>query len=1651
MALCDLGARELLTKAILFDIAQDPRTNGLQEGQTYPADQTMLNGLDEIGLQYLTQLYLVQPGGREFTVHVNVPQSVAESYGQSAQGQRTTAQRQTRNDKSDESITAIAQGLHDQIAVDAKRLNDFADSVLLSAKSIERHVKGDSDLAEAMSEVWTALKQDPDGKAKIRMIGQFLAEAKGFMAAKVKQVAGFDLTDPLTKDANEAAIMEIEKQVDLYAPVIKEFYNFLIDAPDSNPVKKIVNAAFDDMASLIATAHKVHKSSALRPLMEALLPSMEKARAEKEADIRRLEGNLARVRSLKEQSRIISKIEQIKADIEKFLNPENVELTLLGKNGDATVVGKFLVAGMGNKDIVVQGFMRIIKDAYQKAVDAFRPIGAEIGERFKALQMSTGNIDEAFKDLYTTVRESFFNEATGEIETQDTLFFQSEVSEAWRTTFTDIRARLSKSTKEIMDKWKANATADELRPLEEAHEAIKTEYIQFRRANFETEYGDRYQAADALLDTPIVINGSPVTPREVRATYYDAIGQIQTLYNALTGVPSEQDIEAINALRLKFEEQKSLSGKVPGSGEYQMAEVFQAHAAEMKEMTERWETSAASLDKFNIRKADIDKRYEAGEIDKEARDRWYTANTTTVYNPKYWQERRATVEKLNSLAEGMARITGHAKENSLKANYEEMESIAKKYRDSNSHIDGTKLTPAESEKVLESEQDIEALKREMKQAYSGFLGADFQAEFDDIERQRDVLAEEIRKLRADDPAYSNSTRQQIAELRKQSRALAGSTKTLAAKHLAQKGVTPADIRAFQALYDEYMAAVRHLSELTESVETQYYYETYQSELNRFLAGKTQAERDAKVARTNTLTVGVTKYKKGADGEFYEIGFDGLPVEESTPAVALMDAIFKKDFEGSQWFQDNHFEADRWEDGGTKKKMIPIYSWRISEPRDKRFIKEHAPSIAWKRRIIKPEYRNPNYGLSPDGLPKLKQGLHENTGYQALRATNPALWSFRDRMIEIFLDAQNEDLAGQRTLGMRVPTKERNASLYDTVQRRGKGVGEQISRKFKITGQEVDEGVFAFADSAGYEKKFVPVKFQGRLEADLVSKNIVETIGQYAAQAKLHKARTELLDIGKSLETTLKAYPPTAETQDRGASWMGVVRRNLKRGENQRLDTIRNLIDMFVYGETAQETTVLGKKIHKVLGNLLGVKATLLFSEFAPILHTTITGVNSIGGATWSQVVNLFGGTAQSLIRSAVKSGNAKFTLADYAWSVKTYAANSAAFVADVGKVSHRSYWSQMAELFDTRELHYVNEFGEQLYSKGLARQLQFSNLAFAKMAVEHELMMTPFMSFARNYHVSTPTGRVALKDAFELQGGRLVQKAGVDISEAEMSDIRGYVNSLLRDINGNYSALDRVYLEQLWYGKAIMFLRKWLIPMVVNRYSAKKFTIEQDRIATGHIRESISMAISALTGGIQGKPSPKSWTGWPMHIARSLGDADAREIAALFHPGISLTMTESEKDSLRKTRMEVLLLLAMWVGYRFAMGYDPDDEDRFKEMEKKSVFLQGLEYSLIKAESEQSTFLPFAGVSEAGKMSTNLLSNTAPMLSEIWKMASQDINYTEVGTPDFFERYKRDTGLHDKGDTKLAAHAFKMLGLTSLKQSPIEGLKSFETSLNMNR
>lgn len=850
MATCSLEVRDLIRNSIVASVAANPLTNGYEVGQEYPSEQARISALDAIGNQHGSTLYRVQPGGRTIVFDIQIPQITVDSYTQQNQQNKTPFQKANQNSRSEDSLNDIAEAFRTMIADDTARLNEYVESTLLSAKRISTRSKHDPELFDAMSEIWTAIKADPDGRAKVRMMAQYVSEARAVMSVKLDRMReliamkeGNEFPDHVVVEA-----MGIEEEVLLYKPLLDDFSRFMAGAP-SNPVKNLVDVAYKDMNEVLSSVSNVHQASALKELETVFNPKYEKAKADMEAEITQLEEN-KRLFPARRIS-IDRKIAKIREDFERLApSKQNLNKALTNQLGMSSLAGlnKFILAGIMNPDILVQGFMRIIKDKFQQAQNRFREVGNEIEDKFQQLMdtgFSTGNIDEAFRPIYTEVKTFKYNEETGEIEEFNELFFTSEQDQSWRTGLSETRAKMSKQGFAIQE-YRQLATADPvvLAQMENEYNLIKDEYTQWRRNNFESEYGEAYHTTDRILDEVVTFQGEQISLRNIRSQFYDQINQIQDTVAALTGVPTQDEVDSINNLRREFEAIKSIEGKLPGSEEERIAQLFTQYQAEMKEMTERWDIPPSALDRFHLRKADIDRKFEAGEIDKEERDRWYSTNTTIVYSQDYWNQRKATVETLNTLSDELQRITGVVAETNLKDSYERMEGVSRKYRDHNSHIDGRQMTADERSTVLGIENAIEETKQATQAAYSGFLGEGFAQYMDQAKEERSNIAEEIDRLQRNDPTNSPFTKAKVAELKKRLKDMRGAEKVLASRFMAEKGVGEADIKAFHAIYDRYRAAIRALSELTESIETEAYYEERQTELNRFVAGKTEVERIA---------------------------------------------------------------------------------------------------------------------------------------------------------------------------------------------------------------------------------------------------------------------------------------------------------------------------------------------------------------------------------------------------------------------------------------------------------------------------------------------------------------------------------------------------------------------------------------------------------------------------------------------------------------------------------------------------------------------------------------------------------------------------------------------------------------------------------------
>ncbi len=150
------------------------------------------------------------------------------------------------------------------------------------------------------------------------------------------------------------------------------------------------------------------------------------------------------------------------------------------------------------------------------------------------------------------------------------------------------------------------------------------------------------------------------------------------------------------------------------------------------------------------------------------------------------------------------------------------------------------------------------------------------------------------------------------------------------------------------------------------------------------------------------------------------------------------------------------------------------------------------------------------------------------------------------------------------------------------------------------------------------------------------------------------------------------------------------------------------------------------------------------------------------------------------------------------------------------------------------------------------------------------------------------------------------------------------------------------------------------------------------------------------------------------------------------------TLTEDQQNSLNKFLLEILLFSIL--GIASALVWDDDDEERYQELRKMNVIQQTLIASLLKTRKEVETFiLPF-GVVENRNTLQRSLNEVFPVISQLLDMTS----HIDADEPFFLERYKRDEGIHDKGDIKLFADISKLLGNMPTKYDAEASIKATE-------
>lgn len=1553
---CDLTIKN----ALIRQITEQLNDLGYQDGKFYPLEGFLMN--DEENLQALNRLQARYPGisvyqlGEEtIKIQLEIPDSILEEY-------------QGRVQVDEDSYQGLSEDRLNQLAVEhQEQFKEFVDDARVSLEQMTKIRDLKTQIFEnvpssIMTRLWNLKKEldkvgDWDGVVKGYM--GFLLENRDLVDVAVTKMREISQDDPLAYPK----LRQLMQLVNTNRHVFNELNAFLNKYAKDSPINTIAEEVLQNIKEadqIIVRAAKDYSIDILGKDYHATYQQME---TELNNYIRGQ--NQLRNNDPKRNKIIDDNIAKAREEFQKEApSPENINKVITGENGDTAWFHTYLNANIANPDLIVSGFMNKVKEAYRGVNQVVVDFQNDLAERHQQYLDETGkndiNPERLFENFHEEVPVYYYDQEKGSIEQINEVHLVHDIDPAYYTERSRFNARFSQLREQL------NNTQDEEQRaiLIDQQRTLGKEYREFRRNTEVKPYVDEYYEIYDLLDEEV--NGQSI--REIRQPYLEHISGIQRKIRIQNNIPTVEDMEALDRANMEYQALRSTLNKEGDA--LRVAEILQEYHSRMNEMV-RYHISDEKRDAFLLQRKEVERRLAKNEIDREDYDRWIRTNTTRTYSAEYTLRTQTIFRQLNRIADQIARLQNRPIDKSATEAWDELRANVRAFRDHENILNGQLMTEEQILNAKELEERIEQIKKDS----IDFLG------FTQEQRERkQSLYNDINRLtREKDQAHEDNNIPLKMSLSNQISGLYDEIKLL-----DQSVINTPQLKQLAAMYKKYM---KELASLRKTKKTKY----YEAEFNRQL-GMWMGQESSVLPPRSFRTRGST-YTILDNGN---IEVDGVERTDIDIQGVWRGAQMGR-FATSDWFINNHVQRHRLVNGELVPVMEPLYIWRVTEPAKEEDILSEEPNFNWTEREVYDKYKNPDFELNIVGKPKVIN--RPNQKYRNLAQVDK---DYLDYLTNQYLESQNVYNYGQR-MGYRLPSIEREFSLFGAAIGGKDKTIKQIKRRFVNTEQDRDEGL---GDTSNRQAQFIPVYFRSRIDPDIISTNLIESITQYKVQSIKYENLEKVQPLSQALEDTLEKYTPKSKKLNLLGKKLGVRRQLLQRAGNRRLDTVKAMTDMFLYGEWKKEEKIwgVGKRFDKTFDTLLGAKSFF-----------------SLAGTTFQQAANLGNGMFNQLIQGQIKAGKTNFSYKQWAAAYKDLTFRySTELVGDFGKVGQKSYLGQMLDLFDVFDGKFLNTAGREIETK-LARQLFSTDLAFFfKNSVEFSLNVSTFLAFARNYTVDINGTKTPLIEAFEIRNGRLQPKEGFEFTPEIRNDVSNKVTRLNRDINGNYGSLDRALAERVWIGRAIFWMKKFIVPMVLARWGGRRFSLEEGRMIEGY---HLSTAKTLVNTAVQLYKDPRNLsTYWD-------------------------TRPQEQKTALNRTLKEGLMLGALWAIVELIFGFEKDDPERWKKLQKRSWAYNAAFAAIYKLKGEAETFILFAGVDEAQRIQKNLFQEVVPMFSELWKIFYEDIEpIGEWGEDGMLVKYKRDYRHHEKGDYKIVTDLGKLIGIRRSKVDPIEASKNIELS-----
>ena len=1307
-----------------------------------------------------------------------------------------------------------------------------------------------------------------------------------------------------------------------------------------------------------------------------------------------------KLQTLKDKGASQKEIAKTEAEYKKLkLDRATVDDYLSGMRGDVNILSAYAESFSSSPDPIVSSLGVFFDNAYTE-VDSIATIKAK--NFYADLQKSLKEAGISDKNITTLMKELVYKDQVlyrgkdNKVETFEKLVFLNQ--------FKGYEAAVDKYEFDIEEAKNAGN-------LDEARRIAK-DFRNFQKDYMHNTYVPEFYEKEKIYDSEL---GQIAYERK------------QNLLAEISDIDARifEDLTEDEAFELKKElwkEYQQLSSEYDANGmkkqgdELEIAKIEKQYRDQSRKFYEWKEIPGLFQFKIDEFKQDLlDKGLNPNSQEfQDALKTWIEDNTRVVIKPDFYEKKKEILDKIKKI---LANSNNNVKNDlDISEYWNEILDLTKGFKDDDNQIEALELGPAKIKRIKELQEKIELAKDDLAN-YTGLTPNELSTFFELIRKRKanDITEDELMLL-----------------------------DSLSAKK-ESNGLSPIQQEVLKQLYGE-------LAELQFKEPSDYYLDTFNSLLSL----------------------------QEIDKQFLSFLNDGFMLTKKN-IYLINDDFFRtnvidKNPELKKWFYANHIRKDVYD--SIEKEKVPtyerLYIWNVTKPSSSEFYEKYEyeninlltdsssketiyidgayriPNYSFYRKAVKKEYKTKKeVGKTIDNrgnwLPRtLGQGAKDdkfiNREYEKLRQNSPAKFKVLETITKYLLEFQEGKTRGSKLYldvpRMRKLSSETVGSQIGGFKDKVKGTVNSIKAQLMSSTDDFEFGLnyndtlnLVRADMFDEEISTIPVRGLYRIDTNDVSLNTPYSIVEYMYSLEHQQKLIEINPTVQALQRVVND-PENAIKDLSKVNAYNFVNNNIKsfvtkKGKNLRAEAINSLVEREMQGKTRVGILSEKSSAQKIID---GLQRQASFGMFS--MNIFPSAVKNFGGALSNVIIEAGGGkyyNGKDLIKAAPKAFKTAIDLS-----------------TNIYKPGEKSIEYQLVEFFDPIKGRVQERLGSE-FGRSVGTDLIDSILMFGegrrrtngfwtspRKWLQNEATLNSF--FALMIHKKVPqvingqTNYISYVDAWEKGPDGIIKlKEGISeewgVNGSEFKKVKNATQEVTNNLEGAYSQMDKTPLDRYAIWRLFSSLRRYFTRMFLNRFSSTRYNMRLGNLTEGYYRtfvESIPKLIKRISEG-------------------------------------SFFMTEEEQYAAKKmlTEFAVLGMLSFMIAYIF--GYDPDDEDRFEKMRRRSGDMLSddfnlggwlVNHGLTSALGTRQEVLTFLNPKEYVNL---VYSGGAPTLGPIvdrYKRLGTDGLY--LLTNDNRAYYKRDVGPYDwqkEGSAKVWSDVAYLFGLSGSQVDPIKSVKGYEYSL----